>query len=525
MDTKTPVYAAIDIGTNSIRLAVVRAEGGLQFTTLALHREVVRLGEGEFETNQMTPEAIARGALVCVKFAEVARGFGAQEIVAFATSAVREAENRDEFIRRVQEEAGMEVRVISGMEEARLIWLGVSSGIDLGARKAVLIDIGGGSTEVIVGSARNANRNGGNADGSLSAAEADNYEVLESMKLGSIRMSNHFPTGDSPVSPESYARMQDHVRAISAQVARKVRSANFDLAMGSAGTIGALAEVVARFSPDTTTVSGRNITFRLSDLRDAGTHVMPSAVGSAAQCARHGYQPRRHYHRGRCRAANRNGSVWRGTADNERTRPAGRILLDHLLRGDEARQHFQSLSVRRRSILQLARACNYDAEHAEHTSYLCLRLFDELANLGAHHYGDAERELLNYAAIVHDIGTFLSHSNHQKHAYYLVRNSDLLGFDNTEINIIANVALYHRKGLPKKKHPNMAEFTPHERHVVGALAAILCIAEGMDRSHLNLVQDIHLERAHNPEQYVLTPELRFRLPTGNMGHTEQPRFV
>ncbi len=180
------------------------------------------------------------------------------------------------------------------------------------------------------------------------------------------------------------------------------------------------------------------------------------------------------------------------------------ILLDYLLREDEARQHFQAHSVRRRSILQLARACNYDAEHAEHTSYLCLRLFDELARLGAHPYGEAERELLNYAAIVHDIGTFLSHSNHQKHAYYLTRNSDLLGFDNTEINIIANVALYHRKGLPKKKHLNMAELTRDERHIVGALSAILRIAEGLDRSHLSLVQDIRLERAHNPEQYVLT---------------------
>ncbi len=187
MEKNTSLIAAIDIGTNSIRLAVVRSEGGLQFTTLALHREVVRLGEGEFETNQMTPEAIARGTFVCAKFAQVARGFGAQEIVAFATSAVREAENREEFIRRVQEEAGIEVRVISGVEEARLIWLGVSSGIDLGERKAVLIDIGGGSTEVIVGRASRFETAGSAAD----------YDVLESMKLGSIRMSNHFPTDEA----------------------------------------------------------------------------------------------------------------------------------------------------------------------------------------------------------------------------------------------------------------------------------------------------------------------------------------
>ena len=490
LEKKTHILAAIDIGTNSIRLAVVRVEGGQRMTTLALHREMVRLGEGEFETNQMTHAAIERGAFVCAKFADVARGFGAAEIVAFATSAVREAENREEFISRVQETANIEVRVISGMEEARLIWMGVTSGLDLGARRAVLIDIGGGSTETIVGGA--------------GAYETGRHDVLESMKLGAIRMANHFPTGDGPVGPELFAQMQGYAQGVSTQIARKVRLAGFDMALGSAGTIGALADVVARHAPDTTTVSGRSVTFRLADLKDAAQMLcrlpldarrnvpgMDAAradiiVGGAAVLITlmEAY------------GADRLTTSERGLRDG--------ILLDYLLREDEARHHFQSQSVRRRSILQLARACNYDAEHAEHTAYLSLRLFDELAALKAHSYGERERELLDYAAITHDIGTFLSHSNHQKHAYYLVRNSDLLGFDDTEIDIIANVALYHRKNLPKKKHPNLALLNREERHVVGALAAMLRIAEGLDRSHLSLVQDVSMARAANPTRYVLT---------------------
>ena len=490
IDKQTHILAAIDIGTNSIRLAVVRVEGGQQMTTLALHREMVRLGEGEFETNQMTPAAIERGAFVCAKFADVARGFGAREIVAFATSAVREAENREEFIHRVQQTAEIEVRVISGMEEARLIWMGVTSGLDLGARRAVLIDIGGGSTETIVGGA--------------GAYETGRHDVLESMKLGAIRMANHFPIGDGPVSPELFAQMQGYAQGVSTQIARKVRLAGFDMALGSAGTIGALADVVARHAPDTTTVSGRSVTFRLADLKDAAQMLcrlpldarrnvpgMDAAradiiVGGAAVLITlmEAY------------GAERLTTSERGLRDG--------ILLDYLLREDEARHHFQSQSVRRRSILQLARACNYDAEHAEHTAYLSLRLFDELAALKAHPYGERERELLDYAAIVHDIGTFLSHSNHQKHAYYLVRNSDLLGFDDTEIDIIANVALYHRKSLPKKKHPNFALLNREERHVVGALASMLRIAEGLDRSHLSLVQDVSIARAANPTRYILT---------------------
>lgn len=490
MNKDTGIFAAIDIGTNSIRLAVVRVEGGQQLTTLALHREMVRLGEGEFETNQMTQAAIERGAFVCAKFADVARGFGAKEIVAFATSAVREAENREEFSERVQQLAGIEVKVISGVEEARLIWLGVSSGIELGERKAVLIDIGGGSTETIVGRAV--------------GYEPATYDVLESMKLGAIRMSNRFLPDGGPVSPETYAGMQDYVRGVSTQVARKVRESGYDIALGSAGTIGGLADIVARYSPETTIVSGRNVTFRLNDLREA-----------VRMLCRLPLEARRNVPG---MDANRADIILGGAAvlqtlmevygvsqmtTSERGLRDG-ILLDHLLREDEARQRFQSETVRRRSILQLARACNYDAEHAEHIVYLSLRLFDELAALDAHSYGERERELLNYAAIVHDIGTFLSHSNHQKHAYYLTRNSDLLGFDDKEIDIIANVALYHRKGVPKKKHVNLAELNRDERQVVSTLAAILRVAEGMDRSHLSLVQDLRLQRGVDPARFILT---------------------
>ena len=490
MNKDTGIFAAIDIGTNSIRLAVVRVEGGQQLTTLALHREMVRLGEGEFETNQMTRAAIERGAFVCAKFADVARGFGAKEIVAFATSAVREAENREEFSERVQQLAGIEVKVISGVEEARLIWLGVSSGIELGERKAVLIDIGGGSTETIVGRAV--------------GYEPATYDVLESMKLGAIRMSNRFLPDGGPVSPETYAGMQDYVRGVSTQVARKVRESGYDIALGSAGTIGGLADIVARYSPETTIVSGRNVTFRLNDLREA-----------VRMLCRLPLEARRNVPG---MDANRADIILGGAAvlqtlmevygvsqmtTSERGLRDG-ILLDHLLREDEARQRFQSETVRRRSILQLARACNYDAEHAEHIVYLSLRLFDELAALDAHSYGERERELLNYAAIVHDIGTFLSHSNHQKHAYYLTRNSDLLGFDDKEIDIIANVALYHRKGVPKKKHVNLAELNRDERQVVSTLAAILRVAEGMDRSHLSLVQDLRLQRGVDPARFILT---------------------
>ncbi len=478
------VFAAIDIGTNSIRLAVVRVEEGQRLTTLAIHREVVRLGEGEFETNQMTPEAISRGALVCSKFADVARGFEARDIVAFATSAVREAENREDFIERVREAAGIEVRVISGVEEARLIWLGVSSGIELGTRQAVLIDIGGGSTEVIVGG-------------------SSGHKMLESMKLGSVRLSNQFLGQDGPVSPETFAKIQHYVQGVATQVVRRVRGHGFDLALGSAGTITTLGDIIARRSPEAGG-SQRNPIIRLAELRDTVQVLCRLPLEERRRVP--GMDPTR-------------ADILLGGAavivtlmealGTDRLTVSDRglrdgILLDYLLREGESRQQFESASVRRRSILQLARACNYEEEHAGHTARLAVRLFDELEAHGAHALDKRARELLEYAAFTHDIGAFLSHSNHQKHAYYLIRNSDLLGFDDREIDLIANVALYHRKGVPKKRHENLAGLDRAERRQVSILAAILRVAEGLDRSHLGLVKDVRVDMFRDPKSFILT---------------------
>ncbi len=484
--THDAVFAAIDIGTNSIRLAVVKNEGGQGLVTLAQHREAVRLGEGEFETGELTPEAIRRGVLVVAKFVEVARGFGADEIVAFATSAVREAENREEFIQRVRDEAGIEVRVISGVEEARLIWEGVSSGMDLGDKKAILIDIGGGSTEVIIGNAQE-------------------HLMLDSLKLGCIRLSNQFFPSPDPVSWEDFQKVQRYVVGVASSILRRVENLGFDLALGSAGTINTLGAICAKrqieagFPP-----AGRQLFFTLDELSEAVQMLCRLPQEKRREVP--GMDP------------NRTDIILGGavviltlmelfgihklTVSDRGLRNG--ILLDHLLKEDGAREEYAKTSVRRRSILQLARACRFEEEHALHTAHLCFRLYDELHRIGEHLYGSRAKELLEYAALTHDIGTFLSHSNHQKHAYYLIRNSDLLGFNDSEIDIIANTALYHRKGIPKKKHLNLENLNRADRRLVTVLAAILRIAEGMDRGHLGSVKDLRLEKQESPPRFELT---------------------
>lgn len=477
--------AALDIGTNSIRLEVIRVNDDHSLTTLTQQKETVRLGEHEFadlDRSELTAAAVERGALVCARFADVARGFQADEILALATSAVREADNKHEFIERVQEEANIEVRVISGPEEARLIYLGVSSGADMGARTGLFIDIGGGSTELILGDSRG-------------------YSMLDSLKLGSIRLSNQFLLRQrGPVSQDQFNKIKSFARAVAGHTLRRLKAQGFDVVYGSAGTITNLADVTARRLGDSPT-SLRNYVVRTVDLRDTigilcrlpleERRRIPGLDPDRADIIIGG-------------AATLMMVLEEVRADRLTVSDRGLrhgMIMDRLMRDATAGANLQ-MPVRLRSVLQLARSCNFDEEHARHISHLSLRLFDELRRLGLHRCGPRERELLEYAALVHDIGCFLSHSNHQRHAYYLVRHSDLLGFNDTEIAIIANVAYYHRKAVPKRRHDNLQSLEKEARRVVSTLAAILRIAEGLDRSHLALVRGISLSRIGKPDRIL-----------------------
>jgi exopolyphosphatase/guanosine-5'-triphosphate,3'-diphosphate pyrophosphatase len=479
------ILAAIDIGTNSVRLEVVRVEDDLRLTTLSQQKESVRLGEGEFEDGRLAPEAIQRGTLVIARFAEMARGFGADEILAVATSAVREAANRDEFIERCRELAQVDVRVVSGPEEARLIYLGVSTGANLGDKRALFIDIGGGSTELILG-------------------DASNHFLLDSIKLGSIRMANKFLLGEKgAMSPERFRKMVEHARAVAGHATRRFADFGFDTVYGSAGTITNLGLVTARRLGETPG-SLRNYVVKAQELRASvemlcGLNLeerrrVPGLDADRADIILGGAAV--------LMAVMEDTRAQEIVMSDRGTRHG--ILIDRLLLEGEARASYESTTVRERSILQLSRGCNFDEEHAEHISRLCLSLFDQLRSMGLHPYGKRERELLRYSALVHDIGCFLSHSNHQRHAYYLVRHSDLLGFNDTEIDVIANVAYYHRKSVPKKRHVNLQALSRQDRKLVSVLAGILRVAEGLDRSHLALVREVRLAAGKSGGQMELT---------------------
>jgi exopolyphosphatase/guanosine-5'-triphosphate,3'-diphosphate pyrophosphatase len=468
------IVAFIDIGTNSLRLLLVRINPNQSYTILTDQKEMVRLGEGEFADQYLRNEAMERGVQVAKQFAAMARAYHAESISAVATSATREAKNKEEFIRRLEREAGLDVRTVSGREEARLIYLGVSSGVHLEDQPAMFIDIGGGSTEVIVG-------------------DQHQYAYLDSLKLGAIRLTTLYflPSESGSVPPERYALLQQYVRNTAIRTVQNVQQHPFDLAIGSSGTIENLADIAIQ------------LFFKRRRIRDDVLTLEQLDEVVKMLCALSLDERRRVPGINPARAD----IIIAGAAilhtlmqdlDVKEIQISDRglrdgLLIDYLGHSEHA-DLVRGIPVRERSVLQLGRACGFDELHARRVAAMALELFDSAREAGLHHLGDRARELLEYSALLHDVGMFLAYSNHQAHTYYLIRNADLLGFDQREIAIIATVGYFHRHKYPKKKHPQYAALDRRDRKTVRALAILLRIAESLDRSHTGVVQQARFVR-------------------------------
>jgi len=464
------VVAFIDIGTNSVRLLVVRLNPNHSYSILTRQKQQVRLGEGEFEEDEVREEAIQRLVLVCRKFAELARSFAAEEFVAVATSAMREASNQTAILHLLRQEASIDVRVISGQEEARLIYLGVASGVHLEDRQALFIDIGGGSTEIAVGGDRT-------------------YTFLDSYRLGAIRLSNlYLPHGETgPIPPEQYRKIQHHVRDAIIHGVKKVLTLKPAIAIGSSGTIMNLAEIAAKtLHPD----NGEGpAALSLKDLQKVIGMLCSLPLEQRRKVP--GMNPERA------------DIIVAGAAIAEtflketgfdaititaRSLQDG-LLVDYLSRMDDF-PLLGELSPRERSVLQLGRSCGINEAHARTVTSLVLELYDSAKELGLHGLGDNERELLEYATFLHDIGSFISYTNHHAHSYYIIRNSELLGFDQKEITFMANIARFHRKKAPRKKDPEVMELESRERDALKILTTFVRLGESLDRSHTALIQHV-----------------------------------
>jgi exopolyphosphatase/guanosine-5'-triphosphate,3'-diphosphate pyrophosphatase len=463
-----PTLAAIDIGTNSIHLVVARAVASDRFEILAREKDMVRLGSGGGEMKRLEDDAIDRGVAALGRQRAIAEAHGAT-LRAVATSAVREAENRHVFLRRALVEAGVRVEVIAGFEEARLIHLGVLQAVPVYDKRSLIVDIGGGSTEVVLG-------------------ERDETLVARSLKLGAIRLTNRFFPDDS-VSSKAVTRCRRHVRGVLSPMIREID--RFDVAVASSGTAMTLAAMVlaARGQDPGQTLNQvvvtaeeldaqvdavvaaktveerrrlRGIDVRRADIIVAGAIVLQEVLASFGA---------------------------------ESVMISESALREGVLADTYRRMHGGSLhhleDIRRRGVLHLAELTDDDPEHSERSAHLALELFDQLAPW--HGLDDAPREYLEAAALLCNVGLFISHAGHHKHSYYVIRNSEhLTGFTDGEIELIAQVARYHRKSAPKPKHEAFAALDEHDQAIVRTLAGILRVAIGLDRAHRGTVGALHV---------------------------------
>lgn len=460
--------AAIDIGTNSVHMIVVRVRPDFSFEIVDREKEMVRLGAGGLDGRQLTPDAMTAALQALSKFKRLAESHQVDEILAVATSATREAENGGAFLRAIERRTGIRARIITGNEEARLIHLAAVYGVDT-PKPAVVIDIGGGSVEITRGS-------------------GNTVDLAKSFKIGVIRLTERFVDSD-PISRRSERKMTKFIREEVDRYLEVVADTGFDRVIGTSGTILSLGAVASAMEHDAAPLGIRNLRVSAKSLRKLRKTAVEMDLEERMQLP--GLDPRRADIM--VAGAILLDTLLRRLGADEITlcdlALREGVLLDYILRHRKHIKHVDSYpDVRRRSVIELADRCQWEANHSKQVAAIALTLFDYTKRI--HQLGDREREWLEYAAFLHDIGNHISYEKHHRHSYYLTKNGDLRGFDPYEIDIIALVTRYHRRATPKPEHIGLIDLKKKHQRTVAILSAFLRLAETLDRSRHGVVRGI-----------------------------------
>jgi exopolyphosphatase/guanosine-5'-triphosphate,3'-diphosphate pyrophosphatase len=478
--------AAIDLGTNSFHMVIVEESEDKGIVEIDRVKDMICIGRGSISSKRLETEAMEAGVSALRNFIVLAtqRGVAAQNILAFATSAIREAENRDEFIEMVRSETGLKVRVITGKEEAQFIYYGVRNAVSLREKPDLLFDIGGGSVEFII-------------------ADKSEVHLLESRKIGVARMLERFIDTD-PVSPYELKLLQQFFASEMYVAAEKARVLGVSRAIASSGT----AQNIARMIRSGKDADGADALNQSGFTRQEFDVFYRSVISQDAPARR------------------------KLTGLDEKRVDLivpGLILFDtifrvfgirevvisdsalregmviHYIASIRGRNGYGHLDIRRQSVMELGYRCNWHKPHSQQVARLSLMLYDQLQPV--HGLKGRYRELLEYAALLHNIGEFISIAAHHKHSQYIILNGDLRGFSPTEIEIMGNVARYHRKQPPTEKHPLYAKLKPNHRRAVDVLSGILRIANGLERGHRQNVLSVSARLA--VERIVLDALVRY----------------
>lgn len=473
---KNKRLAAIDIGTNTIRSIVVEANPGGGFRVLDDEKVAVRLGEGLDKTGRISDAAAERAIAALSRQKKIIDTFQVSAIEAVATSAVRKAGNGREFIQAIKDQVGLTVTTISGEVEAELAALSAFNNFDLEGARHLLVDIGGGSLELVT-------------------TVGSHIEEIFSLDLGAVYLTESFLSHD-PIREESLSRLRRHIRKVLRESFPPERLPVSAL-IGSGGTVTAMASMITAARKETYgSVHGCEI------LRSDVVHLL-------ALLLRRNLKERR--------------NIPGLNPDRADIIVAGVTVIDELLEFFQVNllkvnergireglilrglhQHGMILATGGRrtwrdSALDFAASCHVEKNHALQVAKLAKSLFTVLSR--PFNLGEGEGRLLEAAAILHDVGYFINYSSHHKHSYHLIAHADLFGFTPRERELIANIARYHRKSLPKKKHEAFMRLTPVDRQLVEKLGGILRLADGLDRSRTGVIEII--DAIHSPSRLLL----------------------
>ncbi len=461
---KNETIGFIDIGTNSIHLSVVRYYGTVPGDTVFQDKEMLRLGRGLYSEGRIGKETIRKAAIIVSRFVETARKMGSQEVLATATCAAREAPDGPELVKAISKY--VDVRVIPGTEEARLIALGVF-GPEGPEERSLVIDIGGGSTEVVI-------------------SEGGEDVFMDSLRVGAVRFSYNMGIDFTrPVSPEDYSQLLRKVDTSSYHASGMIRELGFKKAYGSSGTMIALASMCAARRGD-----GDDSYMTLEELRSLMRYLCRQDLSGRENV--HGLA------KARADIIIGGGAIAdelmflfgidRIEITNKGLREG--MQIDMLM----SRGHTR-FDVRRASVVSLACRCGYDADHAASVERYSTLLFDESKALGMHSMSDDMRSLLSCAATLHDIGEVVNYNDHNILSQMMIENSDMVGFDVSELKYMGLMARFHHKRFPGPNDRTLRGIPPNTARDIRQCSMFLRMADILDRHRSSFVEGLTLEKS------------------------------
>lgn len=463
--------AAIDLGTNSFHAVIVDVFSDGSFRKVDDLKEMVQLAKGGLGKRLAEP-AFKRGIEALKKIKILCDNQEVEEILAYATSAIREAENGGEFIQKSIDDIGIKINAIPGSVEAELIGYAVQHGVKLSEKPVLMCDIGGGSVEFILGNNKE-------------------FNYLTSLKIGVSRMTDIFDPSD-PITKKDIEKLEAHYEQELEKVTEVVGDFPVEMMVGSSGTMQNIGAMIAARK-------GLPVDVTLNEMEYTAEEFFAFyksfiKLDSTGRKKVSGLDTKRiDFINTGVVLVNlliRKYGIKKVKISTQALREG--IIIRYLKKdmigipwsGDFA-------DPRRRSVFELLRKTNWHEDHSTHVAKLALKLFDELKE--EMELPESDRELLEYASYLHDIGYYISHRKHHKHALYIIRHADLKGFQENEIEIIANVSRYHRRSTPKKRHGEYWKMKPEIRKRIRKLSAIIRVADGLDRSHYQNVRELDVE--------------------------------